>query len=80
MKKIFIDNVVEIDRILDQAIGPAKNASVFWIHSISSTKNGLKLPVFYELDHKLTTKELLEIIVTLEEIGLKVVSVACDQG
>ena len=76
--EIFIDNVVEIDQILDQAIGPAKNANVFWIRSISS--NALKYPIFYELDHKLTKKELLEIIVTMEEIGFKVVSITCDQG
>ena len=76
--EIFIDNVVEIDRILDQAIGPAKNANVFWIRSISD--NTLKYPIFYELDHNLTKKELLEIIVTMEEIGFKVVSITCDQG
>ena len=73
--EIFIDNVVEIDRILDQAIGPAKNANVFWIRSISS--NALKYPIFYELDHKLTKKELLKIIVTIKEIGFKVVSITC---
>ena len=78
--EISIDNVVEIDRILDQAIGPAKNANVFWIRSVSSTVNPLKYPVFYQLDHKLTKKDLLEIIVTLEEIGFKVVSVTSDQG
>ena len=76
--EIFIDNVVEIDKILDQAVGPAKNANVFFIRAVIN--NELTYPVFYELDHKLTEKEFMEIIMMLEEIGLKVVASTCDQG
>ena len=78
--EISIDNVCEIDKILDEAIGPDKNANVFWIRSI--TTNELLFPVYYTLDQKSETlkKDLFEIIVKLEEIGYKVVSVTSDQG
>ena len=75
---IFIDNVVEIDKILDQAFGPAKEANVFFIRSIIN--NELTYPVYYDLDHKLSKDEFMQIIIVLEELGLEVVSTTCDQG
>ena len=64
--EISIDNVVEIDQILDEAIGPAKNANVFWIRSI--TTNELLFPVFYELDQKSETFHFYSEIEILRKI------------
>ena len=76
--EIFIDNVGEVDKILDQVIGPGKYANVLFVRSYSGD---LKYPVYWDIDAQLSVEELLFIIIQLEdEAGLKIHSSTCDQG
>ena len=76
--EIKISKVGNIDRKLDQIVGPAKNAQFVMARGLCEN---WKWIVFCDFDYQIDKDALMHIIVTLEVgTGLTVMSTTCDQG
>ena len=72
-----VDEWAEMDNKIDAVIGPHKYANVVLVKSITGK---WELPVYTKFDSAITKKNLFKIIRKLEEIGVKIMFVVCDQG
>ena len=67
----------DIDKKLDRIIGPYNNANTVMVRSFSGK---WMFPVYTAFDIAISVAMLNEVIMSLEQVGLKILTTTCDQG
>ena len=75
--EIYVSQKVEIDRKLEQVVGPHRTAQIGMVRGLFSK---WKQPIFYKFDQKITVDILNKILSELWDIGYIVVAVTTDLG